>query len=159
MNIETKVYDIQPAGFSPKVEVAATYVIVNGKVLLLKLADNKPEAGKWGVPAGKLEVGELPENGARRELFEETGIRIDATLTLIGPLYIRKPGIDYVYHRFGVTLRDFPEVQLSNEHCSHTWVSKEEAEHLPLMAGGKQALDGCYRFFLQTLNNSLSYFF
>jgi 8-oxo-dGTP pyrophosphatase MutT (NUDIX family) len=39
-----------------------------------------PLAGKayWATPGGGLETGESFEDAARRELFEETGIRVDA---------------------------------------------------------------------------------
>jgi phosphatase NudJ len=32
--------------------------------------------GKWGLPGGGLKAGELPDVGATRELYEETGIKL-----------------------------------------------------------------------------------
>ena len=43
-----------------------------GRVLLQKRADN----GFWGLPGGWLDVGESVEQGAIREVFEETGLRV-----------------------------------------------------------------------------------
>jgi len=45
-----------------------------GRVLLLKRADHeKNYGGHWGLPGGKAEDGEGPEDAAARECFEETG--------------------------------------------------------------------------------------
>lgn len=122
MTQKTLVYEQKPANFSPKVEVVATYVNVNDKILLLQLAPNKLEAGAWGVPAGKLESNETLVKGTRRELFEETGIDIasDNLFQSLGQLYMRKPAIDYIYHFFGVKLNELPRVYLSNEHQAYT---------------------------------------
>lgn len=143
MNSETFVYNKKPRDFSPNVEVAAIYINVNGKLLLLELSANKQEKGAWGVPGGKLEVGERPAQGAKRELLEETGIDIKAESSFhpLGELYMRKPEIDYIYHLFGINLDNAPTVCLSSEHCSYQWVSRSEAESLPLMKGAKLALD------------------
>lgn len=143
MNAETFIYDKKPKDFSPKVEVAAIYLNVNDKLLLLELGADKQEKGAWGVPAGKLEVGERPVQAAKRELLEETGIDIEAESSFypLGELYIRKPEIDYTYHLFGINLESPPTIWLSPEHCSYQWVSRFEAESLPLMNGAKLALD------------------
>jgi 8-oxo-dGTP pyrophosphatase MutT (NUDIX family) len=94
------------------------------------------------VPAGKLEKNEAPEEGARRELFEETGIYIEhpSHIQFLGSLYIRKTELDYVYHYFKVKLEHQPEIHLSNEHQSYKWASSEDLERLPLIAGAEEAL-------------------
>jgi 8-oxo-dGTP pyrophosphatase MutT (NUDIX family) len=40
-----------------------------------------PKLGRWLPPGGHIEDNELPDDAARREVFEETGIRV----RLIGP--------------------------------------------------------------------------
>ncbi len=143
MNSEIFVYNKKPKDFYPKVEVAAIYLNVNEKLLLLELSADKQEKGSWGVPAGKLEIGERPSQAAKRELLEETGIDIEAESSFhpLGELYIRKPEIDYIYHLFGVNLENSPAISLSSEHCSYRWVSRFEVESLPLMNGAKLALE------------------
>ncbi|MFH1414676.1 MAG: NUDIX hydrolase [Elusimicrobiota bacterium] len=44
-----------------------------GRILLVKRAA-EPEAGKWSLPAGFIELGESPAEAAMRELKEETGL-------------------------------------------------------------------------------------
>ena len=58
-----EVYETKPIGFKASVEVAACYLEVEGRLLLLECAAKKQEAGRWGVPAGKLEKGETPAMG------------------------------------------------------------------------------------------------
>lgn len=146
MYSETQVYEQKPNDFSPQVEVAATYVKFNDMLLLLQLAPNKREAGLWGVPAGKLEIDEAPMEGAKRELFEETGIDTNEdSFRSLGSLYIRKPDIDYIYHLFSINLDFQPPIVLSTEHVSYKWVSRGEAENLPLLQGAHRALEAYYR--------------
>lgn len=45
-----------------------------GRILLLR----QPPGHGWSLPAGLLGRGEPPVNGAARELFEETGVRVPA---------------------------------------------------------------------------------
>lgn len=44
-----------------------------GRILLLR----QPPGRGWGLPAGLLARGESPIEGARREAYEETGVRLD----------------------------------------------------------------------------------
>ena len=102
---------------------------------------SKPEPGKLGVPAGKLEIGETPEQAAKRELLEETGILVESSdIHGVGSLYIRKPQIDYVYHLFQISCKTKPRVRLSSEHSNYLWATQQEIETLPLMAGALTAL-------------------
>jgi 8-oxo-dGTP pyrophosphatase MutT (NUDIX family) len=139
----TKVFETRPKDFNPQVHVAAAYIEVEGKVLLLQLSESKECARAWGVPAGKLEANECPKKALQRELFEETGIVLgkDTAVHALGQLFIRKPAIDYVYHAFKVDLKHTPQVFLSSEHMDYTWVSVNEARKLPLIDGAEEALD------------------
>lgn len=58
----------------PKV-VAGALVARDGQLLLNRRAIN-PGLGKWGLPAGYVELGEPVEEAAIREVFEETGLRV-----------------------------------------------------------------------------------
>ena len=51
--------------------------ISGNSVLLLKRSGKEHEDGTWAFPGGKLEEGETPEQAARRESQEETGITPD----------------------------------------------------------------------------------
>jgi ADP-ribose pyrophosphatase YjhB (NUDIX family) len=59
--------------------VAAVVFDGAGRVLLGRRADN----GLWGLPSGRVEAGETVEEAARREVREETGLRVEV-MRLIG---------------------------------------------------------------------------
>jgi 8-oxo-dGTP pyrophosphatase MutT (NUDIX family) len=50
--------------------------IIRGRKLLLKKANRGISIGKWNAPGGKSEAGEAPEECAKREVLEETGLRV-----------------------------------------------------------------------------------
>ncbi|WP_093840974.1 NUDIX hydrolase [Streptomyces aidingensis] len=55
--------------------LAAAVVLHEGRVLLVRRSYRERFLpGVWGVPSGKLEPGELPEDAVLRELKEETGL-------------------------------------------------------------------------------------
>jgi ADP-ribose pyrophosphatase YjhB (NUDIX family) len=41
------------------------------------LFQHRPDFNRWGLPGGILEIGESPAECARREAFEETGLRVN----------------------------------------------------------------------------------
>ena len=57
---------------------AGALVVRGGRVLLVRRAV-EPGRGKWDIPGGFLEPDELPQEGAIRELHEETGLAITIT--------------------------------------------------------------------------------
>jgi 8-oxo-dGTP diphosphatase len=61
------------------IEATICHVIRRNK-LLLKRANRGISVGKWNAPGGKFEPGEAPEECARREVQEETGLRVSELL-------------------------------------------------------------------------------
>jgi mutator protein MutT len=56
----------------PIVGVGAV-IVQHGKVVLIRRR-YEPLAGQWSLPGGTLELGETLEDGAAREMLEETGL-------------------------------------------------------------------------------------
>jgi 8-oxo-dGTP diphosphatase len=59
----------------PKV-AAAVLLGDNGRVLLIRRAVD-PGRGFWALPAGFVEIDELPHEAAAREALEETGLHVE----------------------------------------------------------------------------------
>ena len=62
------------AGKDATIRAAGVLYISGNSALLLKRTGKEHEDGTWAFPGGKLEDGETPEQAARRESKEETGI-------------------------------------------------------------------------------------
>ena len=63
-------------GHRPLILVGAVTVIVDDKGRIL-LQQRKFPFGSWGLPGGLMELGESTEETAKREVFEETSLKID----------------------------------------------------------------------------------
>lgn len=68
---------------NPKVIVGAVCTSADGRYLLCRRAI-EPRSGFWTMPAGYMELTETSEEGARREVWEEAGakVEIDALLAI-----------------------------------------------------------------------------
>lgn len=51
--------------------------VKNGNNILMLNREKSPIMGVWNGVGGKIEKGETPDEGALREVFEETGIRVE----------------------------------------------------------------------------------
>jgi bis(5'-nucleosidyl)-tetraphosphatase len=88
-------------------------------------------AGHWDFPKGAVEKGETEEQAARREIMEETGIRIDSFL----PAFRKE--IEYHYRRqdmlahkrvvFYLAKTNESRVRISFEHSGYDWLSFEQS--------------------------------
>ncbi|MGD0729053.1 MAG: 8-oxo-dGTP diphosphatase [Candidatus Micrarchaeaceae archaeon] len=67
-------------------KTATCYILNHGRVLLQKKSIGLFGENKWNAPGGKMLANESPEDGAIREFYEETEIRIE-NLEMIGKIY------------------------------------------------------------------------
>ena len=107
-----------------------------GELLLLKRAENAQlGAGLWGLPAGKIEHGELAEAAARREMGEEIGPGHQVELLrYLGPIRDTYYGGIYEIHLFHRRWRA-GEVVLNDEHSAFAWVGPERFRDYAVVDG------------------------
>jgi 8-oxo-dGTP diphosphatase len=58
------------------IDVTAAILIENGRVLIARRKPGASQAGMWEFPGGKVQPGESPEAGLKREIREELGLDI-----------------------------------------------------------------------------------
>ncbi len=85
--------------------VAALPVHADGRIVLVRQYRYAVDAPVWELPAGRLDPGETPETGARRELEEEVGLRAGELEPLL--TFFTTPGFcDERIHVFRATTLD-----------------------------------------------------
>ena len=99
----------------------------NGKFLFIRRAAHEHMPNLLEFPGGKLEKGESFEQAAKRELFEETGIKRDK-LIYVGKTerYVPEKQSLFVMHHFYTQFKG-DEIKLSTEHSGYLWLAKEQA--------------------------------
>jgi ADP-ribose pyrophosphatase len=107
--------------------VAALPVLDDGRVVLVRQYRYAVDDFVWELPAGRRDPGETPEEGARRELEEEVGLRPRALEPLL--VFWTTPGFcDEVMHLFRATgLEPVPPRPEADERIESATFTLEEA--------------------------------
>jgi 8-oxo-dGTP pyrophosphatase MutT (NUDIX family) len=106
--------------------VAVAVVVSDLGVLIGRRADGNPP---WTFPGGKLEPSESAEQGAVREIEEETGLRVRPT-GIIGQRVHPETGRMLVYVAATPTHRTAVSVTVEDELAEVRWVTLAEADVL-----------------------------
>lgn len=121
--------DEQLVAMDERVLVTAAVVRRDGRVLIARRLPGGERPGLWEFPGGKVERGETPEEGLRRELREELAVEAE-----VGPLLV-------------TVCHDYPDkaIQLLAYQCTVTqgepravecaevrWVRPEELASYPV---------------------------
>ncbi len=97
----------------------------------LLVQEQKPaNYGRWNLPGGHLELGETIQQGARREVAEETGLRV--VLSALVGIYTSLRPPDYQAIRFVFTgEHDGGEPVAGDDILTVRWFTPSEVETLP----------------------------
>jgi 8-oxo-dGTP diphosphatase len=148
ITLSTKISDLE--NFSPSMFVSVCFLEADNKVLLLKTnAAHKPQNNKWSAAGGKIEAGETPLMAVQRELFEETGVKLEMSeFEYITKIFMRNPYLDYEMTIYRANVAQKPaqlNIKISpNEHCEFAWVVPNEALNYDLMHGAKEIIKYTY---------------
>lgn len=136
------------------IEVALKAIIFNnlGQVLILKEA-RRPEAsqvGKYGVPGGRVNVGEFYLDALHREVLEETNLKIT-----IGDIVYSgewRPVIKDITHQiigmFFVCKIKSGVIKLSSEHNDYKWITQDQISNYKFMQSDDKAIVAAHNYIL-----------
>ena len=118
-------------------ETTLCYIEKDNRYLMLyrnKLKDD-PNKGKWLGIGGKLEQGETPDDAAVREVYEETGLRLNSynyrgIVNFISDIYPDEAMHLYYSSDFEGIVKDCDEGELR-------WIEKDRLCSLPMWEGDK----------------------
>ena len=104
-------------------------------ILILQNASDiarQVHADLFGLPGGVVEEGETDLEAACREVWEETGVKLDATKDVIEDLGIFRIEMDNEYifstHLFRLKMDAKPSIILSKAHSFSLWMDLESAQ-------------------------------
>ncbi|MEI9913675.1 MAG: NUDIX domain-containing protein [Candidatus Saccharibacteria bacterium] len=129
-------------------------------LILKRSAREKVHPGKWAVPGGKLEWGDMDlskptrlngevidfedavERLLEREVFEEAGVRVDGPLHFINDVaFVRPDGIPVVLIKFAVKYKS-GEVKLEpGAFDDFAWVNSKEVKDYDCIDGVSEEVD------------------
>jgi len=122
------------------VAVKAILITKDRKILMLRKNN-----GSWDLPGGKVDKGEKPLKALKREVQEETGIRIKKRdVTYVSSWFKRERGkrprlVIVCYAMIGAKSQKM-RVKLSSEHRHSRFLSFKKAGRLKLDQGYRHAI-------------------
>lgn len=135
------------ADFNKRFDIVGCFIEHDGKFLLLRRHLHKANGDKWGLPAGKMDVGENTKQAVLREIKEETGLKLSEThLIYFDSLYVRDGAFDIEWHMFSTQLDTPVSIKVNpEEHLEYRWVSPNEALQMDLIHDLPESIRLFYR--------------
>jgi dATP pyrophosphohydrolase len=97
-------------------------------VLALERARDTRCPGAWEMVHGKVEPGESLPDAAKRELFEETGLKPEKLLSITMHSFFLVPnGTVQLAAVFAAVVAPDAPVVLGDEHARHAWLTPSQA--------------------------------
>lgn len=109
---------------------------VGGRVLLVRRA-NPPSRGLWALPGGRVEPDETLEAAVRREVLEETGVRVRVTRVLgVAERDDPDAGVRWVIVEFSVRAQDVSTPRAGDDAAEAAWFDEAELGRQPEVVRG-----------------------
>lgn len=107
----------------------------DNKILFIKRSNKYTDLeDAWDIPGGRLEFGEEPEDGLRREIKEETGLELDQIKQILDATTVfTNEEKQIVRITYFCTIKETNEDHtISDEHTHAEWVPKEKIKTLEM---------------------------
>ena len=119
-------------------------LIFNSKNEVLMIRTHK-WSNKWGIPGGKIKWGETSDTALRREILEETGLKVSGIKFVLVQDCIHSKEFyrdaHFVLLNYTCRCAGKPKVVLNEEGREFRWLTPAAAKKLPLNAPTKILLD------------------
>ena len=135
--------EIEKNGIKPSIVVVHIIQKVNTTHQCLLLRRCSTLKGNWQMVSGKIDAGEKTTDAARRELFEETGIKADRLYSadFVETYFDQRHDRIFAAVVFVAFMDSNPEVQLStSEHDAYQWIDIDQAYEYLAFNGQRQGL-------------------
>lgn len=110
--------------------VTRTSRSANGGATMELLVVHRPRYDDWSLPKGKLEPGETPEEAARREIAEETGVLVELGIPLPSSEYVDRHGRRKIVDYWWMTPVGNTAWEPNDEVDETRWITAAEAATL-----------------------------
>ena len=104
----------------------------DNEILLLKRRPEKFKGDLYDVPGGKIKKNEDFFAAMKREILEETGLKVEPKdLNYLSEVYVRYTEFDFTNQIFWIKFADKPEIKISlSEHTKYKWAKINELEKI-----------------------------
>jgi ADP-ribose pyrophosphatase YjhB (NUDIX family) len=113
----------------PDPKVAVIALVTQGEQVLLVQRAMEPAKGKWSLPGGYMDAGEMPEEALRRELLEEVDLAVQIQQLLeIFPMVVtsgRSNGIVLAYHAIPASTGEMV-LRCQDDACDAGWFLSDQ---------------------------------
>lgn len=104
------------------------FIVKDNKLLILKRSKEDIQAADcWEIPGGRLDPGEHPELGLKREVKEETNLDIEIQKPL-NIQHFKREDNQIITMLIYLCKANNNNINLSIEHSNHEWISIENAK-------------------------------
>lgn len=115
-------------------EICVGAVVVHDESLLVVRRATDPEAGRWSLPGGRVEPGELVAAAVVREVEEETGLTVVCG-ELLGWVERISANHHFVILDFVATTLDAAQPRPASDAADARWASIYDVAELDLVEG------------------------
>lgn len=129
--------------------IAASHAITfrGNKVLLARRA-HQPSKGRWSVPGGMVELGETIHEAARRELYEECGVKVktNEVVDVVDNIVLDESGHIRFHYVVIYLLAQYESgaVRPNSDALEARWVTHEELSTLDMHPFARRAVQEAF---------------
>jgi len=132
-------------------------VVIRDDCVLLIQRGQEPLKGEWSIPGGMLELGESLTDGVRREVLEETGLKVHPMEVLTVFDRVQKVGERVRYHYVIVDYVCRPtrgRLKSGSDVLDARWVKREELPGYRITPKAATVIGDAFEWFAERKQNS-----